>query len=199
MNRLLTIEGVDVNVHEDGYVSWLADMMIDADGGPHAYHPKNTGLDALSSAGYPDSPYWKDILVTDGRGRPVIQGERDPAPGYFISRTAYEHREFLHTDPRRYVDAETVPYVVVPPQVRKGVRGVVLGCLAECINTRTGKSMKGPVADIGPRNKIGEASIAMARALGIGHSPRTGGTSERIVIYRIWPGIVAPGFQLQPA
>ena len=114
MNRLLTIEGVDVNVHEDGHVSWLADMMIDADGAPHAYHPKNTGLDSLSSAGYPDSAWWKDILVTDGKGRPVVQDVRDPAPGYFISMTTYEHKEFLRYDPRRYVDAETVPYVVVP-------------------------------------------------------------------------------------
>ena len=58
--------------------------------------------------------------------------------------------------------------------------------------------MKGVVADIGPPNKIGEASIAMARALGIGHSPRTGGTSE----HRHLPDLArhpGPGFQLQPA
>lgn len=199
MNRLLPIAGVDINIHEDGHLSWLAGMMIDADGAYHAYHPSNTGLDSLSSCGYPIHSWYRDILVCDAKGNPVVQGEKDPAPGYFISRTAYEKSDFRASDPRRYLDAETIPYIVVPPQVRKGVRGVVLGCKGEIINTRTGRSVVAVVGDIGPKSKIGEASIAAARVLGIAHSPRTGGTAEKFLLYRIWPGVAASGFELKPA
>lgn len=42
-------------------------------------------------------------------------------------------------------------------------------------------------ADVGPANKIGEGSIALAAALGIPSSPKTGGTAHGI-IYIVFPG-----------
>ena len=42
-------------------------------------------------------------------------------------------------------------------------------------------------ADLGPRDKLGEGSIALAKALDIPHDPRRGGTS-RGVFYLVFPG-----------
>jgi hypothetical protein len=44
------------------------------------------------------------------------------------------------------------------------------------------------VGDVGPRKKIGEISIAAARAVGMPDSPRSGGEDQKIVEYEIFPG-----------
>lgn len=47
------------------------------------------------------------------------------------------------------------------------------------------------VGDVGPRRKVGEISIAAARAVGMPSSPRSGGEDDKIVEYEIFPGRVA--------
>jgi len=42
-------------------------------------------------------------------------------------------------------------------------------------------------------------SIAAARAIGLRSSPRDGGTEKPELQYELWPGIAAPGYELQPA
>jgi hypothetical protein len=74
---------------------------------------------------------------------------------------------------------------------------VVRGCKARV--TRGNKSVDCVVADKGPRDKIGELSIAAARAIGVPSSPRNGGTDKPELLYELWPGVAAPGFVLQPA
>ena len=46
-------------------VFYKSGMTIDADGAPNAYHPDNIGLDDLKNAGYPNTSWWKNILVPD--------------------------------------------------------------------------------------------------------------------------------------
>lgn len=192
----LTGEKNTVTVWEDGEVVWyLADGDIDADGangqksGRGAYHPRNIGLDWLANAGYPNHPdNYKDILVLGHNGHPILQGPEDPAPGYFISKTSYRFPGKLLNDPDAYLDAETVDFIVVSPRVQNGVAGVVLGCHARATNTQNGKSAFCIVGDIGPRNKIGELSISLAKKLGIDPSPKEGGTDELIIKYQLWPG-----------
>lgn len=96
-----------------------------------------------------------------------------------------------------YVDSETIPYVVVPPLIVQQTAGIVRGCKARI--TWNGKSVDCVVADRGPKGKIGEISIAAARAVGLHESPKNGGTDEPQVLYELWPGVAAPGFVLQPA
>ena len=189
---LFRIAGLPVDIDsEDGSLSWNAGMTIDADGAngqngqPAAYRRDDTGTDRLANAGFPDHPKWyRDILVCDNFGKPIVMPD-----GSLISRTAYKHRGKADSDPAAWVDSETVPYVVVPPKNRKGVPGIVLGCKA--LVALNGKVVQAVVADIGPRHKLGEASIAAARALGIPSSPRHGGRSYRDVFYQIWPGVPA--------
>lgn len=190
MSKLLcTLEGVNVVQEDDGKIDFIAKAAIDADGAYRAYHPeKGKGLDALANAGHPGN-WWG--IVTGADGTPFIQTATDPAPGYYVSATAYEWKGFKAHDPKRYVDSETVPYVVVSPLIRRSAKGVVLGCKAVITNTVTGQSVEAVVADIGPRQKIGELSIAAAKAVGVDGNPRRGGTEKKIIRYEIFPGTPA--------
>lgn len=181
---LSTINGTVIN-WDGKKISYVAGLAIDGDGSPRCYGPNNSGLDYTANGGKPGD--WWGVVV-DGIGNPIIQGKNDPAPGMYISTTSLVLEGYGPKDPRRYVNSETVPYVVVPNSVRKAVPGKVLGCKVTVTNTKTGKSVEAVVADIGPGNKIGEGSIALAKALGINENVRKGGTSDRIIKYEIFPG-----------
>lgn len=195
-------EGFSVIVREDGdgRVFFKSDADIDADGAPHAYHPVNSkGLDDIRNAKDQNGRFVG--VLTDRHGRPIIQDIDDPAEGYFISTTSYEHDDQPTATQRRYLNSETVPFIVVSPKIRNGVKGVVLGCQARI--TYKGKSIEALVGDMGPLRKVGEISIAAAKALGIPSSPRTGGLDEPVVLYELWPGkpAVVNGvkYELKPA
>lgn len=89
------------------------------------------------------------------------------------------------------IDAESVPYIVVPPSIIAGVPDVVLGCRAIVTNTENNRTCESVVADVGPRKKLGELSCEAARRLGLSGNPNNGGTSERIILYEIFPGVPA--------
>ena len=164
---------------------YAAGMTIDADGAPRAYHPNGSppGLDDLANAGEPGN-WW--ALVTDANGEPLVQRRGDPAPGFFVSTTALEDSSQPRTSPRRYVNSSTIPFVVLPSRALEGT-GTRLGDFASVWNRREEKLAHGIVADIGPRGRIGEGSIALARALGIDASPTSGGQSADVV-YVVFPG-----------
>lgn len=186
MNRFLcTIAGQTITQNEDGSVKFIGELCIDADGSPRAYGPNGLGLDYIENAGNPGN-WWG--IVTDSEGYPVLQGEKDPAPGYYISTTSLQDRRYPVTDPRRYVDSEKIPFIVVPGPIVRFAHGSVLGCRAEILNKETGKRISAVVADIGPATHLGEASIAAAEALGINADPKTGGSGLKSFLYTFWPG-----------
>lgn len=174
---------------EDGEAAFLyvTGMAIDADGAPHAYNPTDTGLDYLANAGRPGN--WWGIVTDTGRsdGKPVIQGASDPAPGYYVSATSLEDTRYTRIQQRRYVDAETIPYIVLPSEVLRAT-GMRLGDFAWVRHTTSDKSCFALFADGGPAGKIGEGSIALAKALGINPSPKRGGISSPLVSYLAFPG-----------
>jgi hypothetical protein len=159
---------------------FISGMTIDADGAPNAYHPDDEGLDELANAGEPG--HWNGI-ITDPDGDPLIQQERDPFPGYYISCTTLSDKTKTFTDTTRYVDASKIPYVVLPRDIadRGGAR---LGDFAVVVNLRNGKSSFAIYADIGT---LGEGSVALANALGIESDARDGGESDGI-LYLLFPG-----------
>jgi hypothetical protein len=183
---IATIGGVDVHkVDVDGSIVFSAGMQVDADGSPHAYHRINSkGLDSLENAKDGNGRFVG--IVVDHNGEPVVQRDEHPAPGFYVSTTALQDPSKAPTDPARYVDSETVPYIVLPGGMPGGARlgdfavlvhpsGNVPPCFAIC-------------ADIGPHHKIGEASIAAAKQLGIPESPRTGGTDAKVIRYIVFAG-----------
>lgn len=108
----------------------------------------------------------------------------------------------LHHDPAAQKDtslhlkgkalnADLDKYIVVPPAIVQGVKGTVLGCKASCKNIRNGMSTDAVVGDVGPHKKLGEISVACAKALGIDPSPTSGGTTEHVIHYSLKPGTPA--------
>lgn len=162
-----------------------AGMSIDADGAPHAYHPQSgKGLDYLGNAGVPGN--WWALVTNDGTssGEPIIQKNTDPAPGFYISSTSLQDKTRQIDDPRRYVNAEEIPFFVLPGKSKFGAK---LGDLGVVINTQNGLIQGCIHADNGPSGKIGEGSIALAKKLNIPSSPRKGGVAHGIV-YIVFPG-----------
>jgi hypothetical protein len=158
-------------------------MTIDADGAPNAYHPDNTGLDDLANAGTPGR--WEG-LAKDADGQPIIQGPDDPYPGYYVSATALADRTKPYNDPTRYVDASQVPFVVLPGGMARQL-GARPGDFAAVFNLRNGKSSYAIFGDIGPYDRIGEGSMALAENLGIRSDARNGG-ARRGILYLVFPG-----------
>jgi glycosyl hydrolase group 75 (putative chitosanase) len=158
-------------------------MTIDADGAPNAYHPDNSGLDDLANAGTPGR--WEG-LAKDPYGEPYIQGPDDPYPGYYVSATALADRSKPPNDPTRYVDASKIPFVVLPGGMAREL-GARPGDFAAVFNQRNRKSSYAIFGDVGPYDRIGEGSMALAENLGIRSDARNGGARGGI-LFLVFPG-----------
>ena len=164
----------------NGALFFRADMEIDADGSPRAYHPTNDKLALdFKANGFP-------FALVHVNGKPHIQGPNDPAPGFFVSTTSLEDTSKEKTDPRRYVNSEEIPYIVLPP-VLIGNGKAKLGDFAVVINKKNNKSSFAIFADVGPKKNLGEGSVALAAALGVKKNPKTGGPVADL-IYVVFPG-----------
>jgi hypothetical protein len=127
-------------------------------------------------------------ICNDGSG----PDHNDPS---YQSQTAYYNGG-------KFLNADKDKYIVIPPQVRKMVPPVVMGCQARMTNLLTGKWSAAVTGEIGPDDKTGEAAYCLAKELNhnIGHNS---GDSRRIYLYELWPGIPAlvegKLYKLEPA
>ena len=145
-------------------------LNVDVDGAPNAYGPK--GKKALDTAAHAHAPHDgvrnpKEVVgyMTEyAGGPPTVQGKHDPYPGYYVSQTDFYDKSIKREeDPRRYVDASKINYVVQGKVARE--HGVKLGDFVTAYSCRTGKSAYAIVADSG--NESGEeGSLALVNALG---------------------------------
>jgi hypothetical protein len=178
LRKLLTITHKTVwKVEPHNTLLFGSGMSIDADGSPRAYHPKNTGLDDLKHAGK-NGRWW--ALATK-KGKPVLQKS-----GYYVSTTSLQDFRYNPWDQRRYVNAEKIPYIVLPPKVKQQ-GNISLGDIAVVYNTHNGRWAYAIYADTGANTRIGEGSIALARLLGINANARTGGIANGVV-YLVFGG-----------
>ncbi|WP_298921091.1 glycoside hydrolase family 75 protein [uncultured Nostoc sp.] len=181
----------EIPIHQaDGESAFFyeAGMSINADGAPNTYHPADTGIDFLANAGHPGN-WW--ALAVDRDGNPFIQGSTDLYPGYYISTTALFDSGFVKQDPRRYVDSTKIQYIVLPENADfRKLTGVKLGDFAVVYNTNNEKLIFAIYADIGPKNQIGEGSVALSQALGndpfVRSRVRRGIPKD--IIYVVFPG-----------
>lgn len=210
MKLLMTVRGHAVQLLDDGSISFVSGMTIDADGSPRAYGPDGKGLDYLANAGHPGN--WWGLSVNFITDKPNIQGGfvgdsikikvpafSDETKGYFVSTTAYQRKQFLPSDFHRYLNSETENFIVVPAPLRMLVKGIVLGCRATVTDLLTNQTIEAVVGDIGPATHLGEASIAVAKAFGINSDPKHGGIEDPRFRYKLWPGVAATGYELQAA
>jgi hypothetical protein len=179
-----TLAGFDVYIHNpSGATMYRAKMYIDADGSPRAYGPNNSGLDYTANAGYPGN-WW--ALITDTNGDPILQGPSDPYPGMYVCATSLYDSHYGLSNPLRYVNSETVPYIAMPTNVLAS-GNVHAGDVAYVYNTTTGQSCFAIYADAGNTTSIGEGSIYLASQIGVDPDVRYGGTSQGIIDYVVFP------------
>jgi len=184
LTLLTTIENFEVYQHDSsGAILYRAKFAVDADGSPRAYGPNNSGLDWTANAGSPGN-WWG--IVTDINGDPIIQGPGDPFPGMYVSTTSLVQSGFSNSNPLRYVDSENIPYIAMPSSLQS-LANISKGDLAYVTNITNGNASFAYLADTGPGGKLGEGSMALATALGLNNSPKTGGTSQGIINYVVFP------------
>lgn len=166
-------------------------MDVDVDGAPRAYGPPGTDtLDYLSNAhsmGVPSAPVVGYMTEEAPPHRPIVQGPSDPAPGYYVSQTSYEdERVDNEHDPRRYVDATKISYVVLGDAARR--MGARLGDFVAVYSRRTHRSAFGIVGDSG--NASGdEGSLHLLRALGYPfHNGKDDSVEDAEIVIRFYPG-----------
>ena len=160
-----------------------AKIAVDADGAARAYHPQ-------------DVPDAVDLLVhANNFSKKFIQGApkngktgKGPRPGFFVSATALQKGEDHDAD--AYVDAEFVPYIVLPAQF---AAGVALGDLCTVINLNNDRTTSAIFADTNPN--VGEVSVRAAIALHIQDPSfpitelaRHGGDEKANYVYVVYPG-----------
>ena len=166
----------------DGGILFTAGMIIDADGAPNAYGPHNRGLDYTANA---RGAHGWVALVTNEKGHPLLQ-KGGPYRGYYISTTSLQQANVSDLrNPKKYIDATKIPYIALPSDFAKRF-DINLGDLAVVVNRANGRSAYAIFADVGPRGRIGEGSIALARALGIPANPRHDSAEDGIT-YLIFP------------
>jgi hypothetical protein len=163
-------------------------MDVDVDGAPNAYGPpgKQT-LDILENAHYLNRNNEKIVgYLVDEHHRPILQGPNDPFPGYYISQTAFtDHENQNERDPRRYVDARKINYVVRGNVARR--RGVKVGDFVSVYSKRTRKGVFAIVGDTG--NPSGdEGSLHLLQDLGYPfHDGKNDAVEKPEVVIRFYP------------
>lgn len=104
----------------------------------------------------------------------------------------------------KYLNADVDKYIVVPPQVRSMVPGVVMGCKGKVTRQAGIESVESPgvVGEIGPDYTTGEAAYCLAKVVNpsVGHNS---GDKNRVYFYELWPGVPAvvdgKQYKLEPA
>lgn len=118
--------------------------------------------------------FWKADMDIDCDGRPTRACNRRTDPLFFHA-TAFQQSD------GRQLDAEHLPYVVVPGASRRwkhAAHGITGGTVAAVIHRD--RVQYAVVGDTGPTDLIGEASYATAKALGIRADPKRGGVDSGV-------------------
>jgi hypothetical protein len=163
-------------------------MDVDVDGAPNAYGPPGKPtLDVLMNAHYLERADQAIVgYLLDDKRHPILQGPNDPFPGYYISQTAFadlaNHNE---RDPRCYVDARNISYVVRGDDARR--RGVKVGDFVAVYSKRTHKAVFALVGDTG--NPTGdEGSLHLLQELGYPfYDGKSGSVTRPEIIIRFYP------------
>jgi hypothetical protein len=154
-------------------------MDVDVDGAPNAYGPPSRPtLDNLRDAHYRRRRHGEIVgyLTDDDHPTvPILQGPHDPFPGYYISQTAFTDPPLTDPrNPRRYVDATRINYVVLGDKARK--QGARLGDFVTVTSLRHHRTVFALIGDDG--NPSGnEGSLHLLQSLGY---PFTNGIDDAV-------------------
>jgi hypothetical protein len=132
------------------------------------------GTSNISICGLTGAVFWKADLDVDCDGKQSAECNLTADPDYDDETSATDS----HSDP---LDAAALPYVVIPGKSAKfdyETAGLAMGSVVAVIYDD--KVEYGVIGDVGPTSAIGEASYAMAAALGIDPDPSTGGVDSGV-------------------
>lgn len=172
-------DGARMSYHQDDVTGRRC--VADPQAGPCAVNNirnafRNTALptsafEQVRDAGYPDAATWKllnpkVIEKNNTTRKPCITPD-----GYLVSMTsnpsvADGHRRQGDCDQEKWIDAFTVSAVVVPRESQFQALGTMVRNVVVAL--APGGSMRtvpGIVGDVGPRQELGEATVAMNRML----------------------------------
>lgn len=167
---------------------FVAKMALDVDGAPRAYHPQ----DRRPPDNHTNALDWLANLDTSDRHG--IQGSDGigPEPGFVVSGTTLENPNFPENDTRHWVDAETIPYIVLVSKFPRAtdLPRIVRGDSAMVIDLHSGKSTSAIFADVG--SAVGEASMKTAVNLGLDPTasrfpPKVRGFDRKDFLYIVFP------------
>jgi hypothetical protein len=125
--------------------------------------------------------FWKADMDIDCDGKRTSVCNENTDPWYQDDTSAHDSHD-------RPLDASKLPYVVIPlpsSRFKYQQRGIELGQVVAVIYN--GKLKFGVFGDEGPSDMIGEASNAMAKALGIPSNPENGGVDSGVT-YIVFTG-----------
>jgi hypothetical protein len=169
-------------------VFFKAKMAIDADGAARAYHPDRQNTDALDDLRHANS-FSKKFIQGQLKNGKVGKG---PRPGFFVSATSLQRGQDF--DAAAFVDAEFIPYVVLPARLSDGITP---GDLCTIVNLKNLRTTSAIFADTNPH--VGEASIRAAINLHlqdpsfpIAKLARAGGDEAANYVYIVYPGSRIP-------
>lgn len=131
-----------------------------------------------------------------GAHRPCLQ-TAGPDAGAMVSTTSRAANPGLgRCDQRRYLNALSLPFIIVPGGSRLAARGMRLGDLAVVVNPANGRMVYAMVGDTGPQRGLGEGSVALNMAL-LGQTalPRTRAEARRLALPRTFT-FVMPGARI---
>ena len=204
--RWLVIDDLPVIVNADGAngQTWVhseraAALGLDLAPGQQyaplaAYHPldfgprskwmppgrrRSFGLDAPENGGRSLDDAWGWYIEN---GHAVIQGDRDPAPGYLVSTTKLRNHELPESDPRAYHDSAGAPGWTLPSSDLSKY-GIELGDLA-LIEFGPYRQWA-QACDWGHHGRLVELSVWLCNQLGIPDCARSGGVSSGVKITAI--------------
>jgi hypothetical protein len=176
---LLFAEGLNVNTDgtrrsysvadfggHDNAINNLCNAMSDACDGPGVFEARRRLTQAAFAAGWPAEQLRRTkispSIIPFKHGKPC-----DPVDGFLVSATSLHKRNITDVcDISNYVDALTVPALVLP----KGesgffTRGARVGDLAVVMLPNSTSPVFAVVGDTGPKNELGEGSVALAGKL----------------------------------
>jgi len=173
---------------------FVSKLAIDVDGAPRAYHPK----DRNPPENHTKALDWlANINSDDLHG---IQGDdaHGPERGFFVSGTALTNPAFPENDTRHYVDAETIPYVVLVssfPRLSNLALNTRKGDCAVVIDLKTGARSAAIFADVG--RAVGEGSLKLALNLGLDPTkskrpPKVTGFDRVDFLHIVFPNTLVP-------
>ncbi|MGW6202893.1 glycoside hydrolase family 75 protein [Streptomyces sp. NPDC055089] len=151
-----------------------------------SYRTDESASPSVPVCGMNGAVFWKADLDIDCDGQVTKACNVDTDP-WFQGDTAF------HTSGDRPLNAEELPYVVVPSRSSlwdfgsSGIRG---GGVVAVVHA--GKVEYAVVGDTGPAGIIGEASYATAEALGIDPDPKTGGVGSGVTYILFKDSVVSP-------